>query len=103
MKNSMVYQWPGIQKSNYNTIYNRTKRVKYLGINLKNMQDQYVENYKTLVKKSNRHTIFTDWSLNIVTTGFLSNLKYKHNAIPQKQTNKQKQLKSIFQISTIWF
>ena len=65
-----------------------TKRIKYLGINLpKEIKDLHTENYKTLVKDTNRwRDIPCSWvgRINIVKMTILPNAIYRLNEIPIK-------------------
>ena len=69
-----------------------TKRIKYLGINLrKETQDLYIENYKTLMKEIIEYTykwrnIPCSWIkiINIVKMSILTKAIYRYNAIPIK-------------------
>ena len=68
------------------------KKIKYLGINLlKETKDQYIENYKTLMKEIKEDTnrwrnIPCSWirRINIVKMSTLSKAIYRFNAIPIK-------------------
>ena len=68
------------------------KRIKYLGINLsKDIEDLYIENYKTLVKEIKQDTnrwknIPCSWirRINIVKISIVPKAIYRFNAIPIK-------------------
>ena len=65
-----------------------TKRIKYLGINLpKEIKDLHTENYKTLMKDTNRwRDIPCSWvgRINIVKMTVLLNAIYRFSTIPIK-------------------
>ena len=72
------------------TFTSATKRIKYLGINLrKETKDLYIENYKTLIKEIKEDTnrwrnIPYSWigRINIVKMSILPKAIYRFNAIP---------------------